>query len=93
MARAVEARCLVEVEVTPESLHAYSAPLGLEIEPGDVMVIHDPPISVDYGERLTRECWATVQRAGLLRRTWTKASGLFALTQLYEVGFEAEDAR
>ncbi len=93
MARAVQARCVVEIEVTPDSLHAYSPPEGVEIGPGDVMVIQDPPTSVRYGERLMRECRATVRQAGPLRRSWTKAWSVFALTQLYEVGFEAEDAR
>ena len=90
MGRLVESRCTVEIEVTPASFHAYSPP-DLDVGPGDVMVIHDAPVSVGFGETLTRECRATVRRAGWLRRGWVRASGLFALTELYEVGFEAED--
>ena len=90
MARAIDIRCLVDIEVTPDSFHAFSPP-DLDMRPGDVMVIHDAPVSVGFGDRLTRECRATIRRAGWLRRQWTKASGLFALTQLYDVGFEAEE--
>ncbi len=92
MSRSVEARCNVEIEQTPESFHAYSAPEGIEIAPGDVVVIHDPPTSVAYNEKLDRQCRMTVRRAGPFRRSWTRATGVFALTSLYEVGFEAEDA-
>ena len=93
MTRTVETRCLVEIAMTPETFHAYAAPEGIDIEPGDVMLIHDAPTAVAYGTTMTRDCRATVRRAGPLRRAWTRASGLLALTELYEVGFEAESAR
>jgi hypothetical protein len=89
----VETRCIVEIAMTAETFHAYAAPEDVEVEPGDVMLIHDAPTQVAYGAVLTRDCRATVRRAGLLRRAWTRASSLFSLTELYEVGFEAENAR
>ena len=92
MARAVEGHCVVDIEQSPESFHAYSAPEDIQIEPGDIVVIDNPPLSIGYNEKLARECRMTVRRAGFLRRNWTKAIAVFALTQLYEVGFEAEDA-
>jgi hypothetical protein len=33
-----------------------------------------------------------VRRAGPLRRAWTRAAEIFSLTDLYEVGFDAESA-
>ncbi len=86
--RKVQARCIVEIEQTPDSFHAFSVPLDVAVEPGDEVLIHDAPTRVGYNETLSRECRITVRRAGLLRRAWTRASGMFAVTELYEVGFE-----
>lgn len=87
MSRRVEVSCLVEIEQTPESFHAYAVPEGIEIRPGDVVTIHGAPAHVAFGERVTRECRATVVRAGPLARLWTKMTGMLELTELYEVGF------
>ena len=87
--RSIEATCMVEIEQSARSFHAYAVPQGVAIEPGDEVLIHDAPTRVGYGERLSRECRITVSRAGLLKRAWTRATSLFLLTGLYEVGFEA----
>ncbi len=87
-AREVQARCIVEIEQTPDSFHAFSVPLDVAVEPGDEVLIHDAPTGVAWNESLSRECRITVRRAGPLRRAWTRASGVFAITELYEVGFE-----
>ena len=79
-AREVQARCIVEIEQTPDSFHAFSVPLDVAVEPGAAVLIPAAPLS--------RECRITVRRAGVLRRAWTRASGVFAITELYEVGFE-----
>ena len=55
MARAIAALCTVEIEVTRDSFHAFSPP-DLDVAPGDVMVIHDAPTKVGFGERVTRQC-------------------------------------
>jgi hypothetical protein len=85
----VEGVCTVEIEQTPKSFHAFSPP-EIAVEPGDEVVIHDPPTSVAFGETVRQECRMTVRRASALKRIWTRQAGLFSLTKLYEVGFEAE---
>ena len=87
----VEATCLVDLEQTHDSLHAHAVPEGVDIRPGDVVFVHDAPSSVAFGERLTRRCRATVTRAGPAGRAWARLSGLFLLTELYEVGFEPKE--
>ena len=89
--RTVEVDCLVEIEQTPESLHAHAVPEGIEIRPGDVVVVHGAPSRVGFGERVTRRCRATVTRAGLLARAWTRVAGLLEITELYEVGFAPKE--
>ncbi len=89
----IEAHCRVEIEKSPASFHAYAVPEGVEIRPGDEVLIHDAPIRVDFGESLSRECRMTVRRAGPIRRAWTRIASLFLLTHLYEVGFEAGEPR
>ncbi len=92
-ARDVQGSCVVEIEQTPESFHAHAVPLDVLIQPGDVVTIHDAPTRIAYNTRLTRDCRLTVRRAGPLRRAWTRLEGMFALTELYEVGFETGEPR
>ena len=87
----IETVCIVDLEQTHDSLHAHAVPEGVAIRPGDVVLVHDAPSYVPFGERLTRQCRATVTRAGVLERTWTRMSGMFQLTELYEVGFSPKD--
>ncbi len=80
--------CTVELENTPESLHAHvTLDAGFDIEPGDEVQVHDAPTEVPYGERLTVRRTATVTRAGALERAWTKLIAHLELTELYEVSF------
>ncbi|MGA2045846.1 MAG: hypothetical protein ABSG83_21060 [Roseiarcus sp.] len=86
--RTFEAPCTVEIEHSPESLHAHVEIDGdFEIEPGDQVLVHDAPTDVPYGERVVVRRTATVIRAGLLERIWTRLSGNFELTELYDVSF------
>ena len=86
--RTVEVPCTVEIEQTPESLHAHvSLDADFEIEPGDEVQVHDAPTSVPYGERRVVRRTATVTRAGRIERLWTKLAGHLELTELYEVSF------
>ena len=89
--RRVQARCLLDIEHSFDSLHAYAVPQDVEINPGDVVHLHDAPTRIADGESLTRECRITVQRAGPLLQAWTRAVSVFFLTSLYEVGFDAKD--
>jgi hypothetical protein len=87
----VEATCAIDMEKTPESFHAYSIPEDVEIRAGDQMLIHGAPTAIDFGERLTMTCRATVIRAGLLERVWTRIAAFHELTELYEVGFAPKE--
>jgi len=87
----IRATCLVDIENTNESLHAHAIPEGVEIQPGDSVLVHDAPYQCPYGERVSRECHATVTRAGMIGRWWTYLTAPFELLQLFEVGFEAKE--
>lgn len=80
--------CTVEIEHSSDSLHAHVELDGdFAIEPGDEVLVHDAPIDVPYGERIVVRRIATVTRAGLVERAWTRLAGHFELTELYEVSF------
>jgi len=86
--RTFEAPCTVEIEHSPESLHAHVEILGdFIVEPGDEVLVHDAPTDVPYGEKIVVSRTATIIRAGLFERLWTKLVGNFALTELYDVSF------
>ncbi len=86
--RTVDVPCAVDIEQTHDSFHAHAVPYGIDIRPGDVVLVHGAPVDISFGDHITCECRATVARAGWLARTWTQMSGMFELTELYEVGFE-----
>lgn len=80
--------CTVHVEVSAERCRADVLLDGnLPMGPGDRVRVHGEPIRARIGEVRSYRRMATVERAGWLRRTWTKLSGHFALTELYEVSF------
>lgn len=88
----VAIQCDVDIEQTPGSLHAHAVPSGIDIRPGDTVVVHGIPAGVGFGERLTCRCPATVTRAGAIGRAWTSLTAMFELTELYDVGFEPRRA-
>ena len=80
--------CRIEIEQSPEHFHAHVELAGnVEIQPGDQVRVHGAPIMVGFGEKRVFDRHATVRRAGLLRRAWTKFTGNFELAELYEVSF------
>lgn len=87
----LEVICLVDIEQTHDSFHAHAVPDGIDIRPGDRVTVHDVPTDVAFGERIECVRRATVVRASLAERTWTRMSGLFGLTELYEVGFAPKE--
>jgi hypothetical protein len=89
--RTVEVACDVDFEQTAESFHAHAIPSGIDIGPGDVVVVQGAPGFVGFGDRLTCRCRATVRKAGALARWWTEFAALFELTELYEVGFQPKE--
>lgn len=80
--------CRIEVEQSSEHFHAHvDLDGGIEIQPGDRVRVHGAPITVAFGESIVLHRNATVRRAGLLRRAWTKFAGHFEMAELYEVSF------
>lgn len=85
--RRIDVPCTIEVEHTPRSLHAHVDLQGIEVGPGDSVLVHDAPIDVSFGETVVRQSHATVMQAGLLERLWTQVTAFLELTELYEVSF------
>ena len=86
--RTFEVPCTVEIEHSPESLHAFVEIQGdFIVEPGDEVLVHDAPTDVSYGENIVVARTATIIRVGLLERLWTKWIGNFEITELYDVSF------
>ena len=83
-----ETPCRIEIEQSPEHFHAHVELAGnIEIHPGDQVRVHGDPIMVGFGEKRIFDRNATVRRAGLLRRMWTRFASNFELAELYEVSF------
>ena len=89
MSRRIEVECAIDIEQTHDSFHAHAVPEGVDIRPGDAVLVHDAPRDIRFGDRFARRGRATVLRAGPLARAWQHVAGLFELTELYEVGFQA----
>ncbi len=85
--RIVEVPCTIDIEHTQASLHAYVDLEGIEVGPGDTVLVHNAPTEVPFGEKLFCQRRATVVRAGWAERLWTKATAFLELTELYEVSF------
>ncbi|WP_219894880.1 hypothetical protein [Aquisediminimonas profunda] len=82
--------CTIEVEHSFDYLHAHvELADDVAIHPGDKVLVHGQAIRVQYGERIVERRMATVTRASLPERLWTKMRGHFELTELYEIGFSA----
>ncbi len=63
----IDVPCFVDIEQTPDSLHAHAIPEGIDIHPGNSVLVHGAPSRIGYGERVRLECSATVTRASVLR--------------------------
>lgn len=87
--RKVEVPCTVDIEHSFDSLHAYVELEGIEVGPGDEVLVHGAPTEVPFGERVVCRRRATVTQAGWLDRVWTRLTARFELTELYEVGFSS----
>ena len=79
--------CTLDIEVTPDSVHAHAIPEGVDIYPGDTVLVHGAPKSINFGDRYTLACTATITRASPLARAWTRLAAWGGLTELYEVSF------
>ncbi len=86
--KVLEIPCTLEIEQTHDSFHAHLVLDGdIAIQPGDRVLVHGEPIHMVFGEKLCERRHATVTRAGLLRRAWTRFAARFSLQELYEVSF------
>lgn len=90
--RRVEVPCTVEIERTAEFFYANAIPEGIELRPGDRVLVHGAPSTIPFGEKFVFETRATVLRAGAIERAWTQLVALFELTELYHCGFEPKEA-
>lgn len=88
----IEITCHVDVERSFDSLHAHAIPEGIDIRPGDTVVVHGAPTAVGYGERVVTQCRATVTRGGWFDRHFTPLVALLDIGELYHVGFEPREA-
>ena len=83
-----DTRCTIELEYSTECLCAHvELADGVAVGPGDKVRVHGAPISLNFGERRVLQRTATVERASLIGRLWTKCAGHFELNELYEVSF------
>jgi hypothetical protein len=82
--------CTVELEQTPEFLQAHVSLEGIEVDVADEVVVHDAPTRIAFGDRQVFQRQATVTRASAVDRFVTKLLAYRELTELYEVGFDAE---
>lgn len=83
----IQVPCTIDLEQSPDSLHAYVDLDGIVVGPGDEVLVHDAPTSISFGERAVVQRTATVRRAGPLQRLWAHVEGYLELTELYEVSF------
>jgi uncharacterized Zn finger protein len=85
------APCTIEVSHTFESLHAHVRfNNGAIVHPGDEVLVHGEPILASYGEVLSEERTATIKRAFLLERIWTRLFGSFEFMEICEFSFSEE---
>jgi hypothetical protein len=86
--RRFEFPCTIEIENTPESLHAHVELDGdFVVEPGDEVQVIDAPERPPYGDKIVVRRTAVVTRAGAVERLWTRLLGNLELTELYDVSF------
>lgn len=89
--RRFDVGCTVEISHTFDSLHAHVDLDGdVEIEPGDEVLVHGKPIHVPYGEVHTERRTATVTKATIWERMWTRATGDLEFMELCEFSFSEE---
>jgi len=86
--RTLRVPCQLDLEATQEHFHAHVALAGVEVEPGDAVLVHDAPSRIPVGTKRVYDAEATVEQAGWLRRQWTRLVGRLSFYELYDVGFE-----
>ncbi len=80
--------CTLKIEQTHDYFHAHVEWDGeIEIRPGDQVRVHGAPVKIAFGDRLIERRLATIHRANLLSRAWTRLLSSFQMQELYEVSF------
>lgn len=83
--------CTVEVSHRFESLHAHVRfNNGAIVHPGDEVLVHGSPILAAWGEVIVEDRIATITRASLLERWWTRMTGDLDFMELCEFSFSEE---
>lgn len=88
MRRSTTVPCTIDLEATHDHFHAHVELDGVEVDPGDAVLVHRAPSRIAFGTQTTIRSEATVSRASLLRRLVVKLTGGTELYELYDVGFE-----
>jgi hypothetical protein len=91
--QSIQVPCTVDLLNTAEFVHAHVVLDGIEVGPGDSVIVHDAPSTIGFGEHRVERRMATVTRATALDRFVTKLTAYLELTELYEVGFSAGRAQ
>ncbi len=89
----IEVPCTIDLQASATSVHAHVELEGVDVSPGDSVLVHDAPVRMQGEERVVCRRYATVRRASSLRRAWTRLAGHFELGELCEVGFTARRTR
>jgi hypothetical protein len=87
MSRKVQLTCDIDIEQSWESLHAHAIPDGIDIEAGDIIIVHDTGGTLNATHYIGQRN-ATLIRAGFWRRHWTRLRSIFEIAELFEVGFQ-----
>jgi hypothetical protein len=80
--------CTVDLEATHDHFHAHVDLEGVEVDPGDAVLVHGTPDRIPFGTVRTFESTATVYRASWFKRQMVRLFGSTEISALYEVGFE-----
>ena len=83
--------CTVEVSHRFESLHAHVRfDNGAVVHPGDEVLVHGAPVLAAFGELIIEQRTATITRASMLERWWTRMTGDLEFMELCEFSFSEE---
>lgn len=86
--QAIDTGCTIEIVQTKDWFHAHAwMDDDIAIRPGDRVTVHGAPVRLRFGESLRERRRATIERAGLLERLWTRMTARLELSELYEVSF------
>ena len=86
--RRSDVKCTVDLEATHDHFHAHVDLDGVNVDPGDAVLVHNTPSRIPFGTVETFESTATVYRASWFKRQMVRLFGSTEISALYEVGFE-----